>query len=795
MIHKLRGVLFFILLSCFSYAQIEKKTDSSDVSSAALNKAQVGIEPDSAKTKSPTEFLVNPTIGLGTGMFSFYGDLYNKHFQAPMVSRLAYDLTLSQRLCDYLQFNFYVLFGKLGADERFGPNNRNINFESQIRAGGINLEYNFDNFLPKDRAASPYISAGIESFEFLSKTDLFDKYGNKYYYWSDGSIRNKDETDANAGSAVLIKRDFKYESDVRELNLDGFGKYPERSFAIPVGAGVIFKINDFFDFKMGATMHFTFTDYIDGVTAKSVGYRRGSSMNDNFMMTSCAIRYNFGVAKSRKKMESIKNQENYKDVDFSGIDSEDEDKDGVNDFADNCPNTPKGVKVDAYGCPLDSDEDGVPDYKDDEKKSLKGAVVNAKGVTLSDSLINYQSSFYNDETGVFATIENRDSEIINENQKEYTVELGTFNKGLPPNLMTKFLSISDIASNNIHDSTTIYTAGKFDNYKDAEKRRQQLYNEGMTDVKVVSKKNGKYYDETASANKTKNNTAIKGGNTDNVANKNGVTSNNAISNNTANNTSATNNTSKNNATSDNAITKNTSANNAITNSVTKNNVTTSKTASNPATNRANPISNSDAKNNLNVSGLVFRIQLGAYKNKLSKTVFKNVKDLIEIKTDNGVYKYMAGSFTNMNAAAKHKTEMLLNGYPDAFIAAYKDGKRVSLQEVGATFDKKENVVETPDNSAFSGANKKLVTFKIQLGVFKNQPPVNTLAVFSKLKNMSGEKTKGGLTRYVAGSFNDYKEADAYKNDIKKMTGLSDVFIVALFNNEYISIKEAMELLK
>lgn len=42
----------------------------------------------------------------------------------------------------------------------------------------------------------------------------------------------------------------------------------------------------------------------------------------------------------------------------------DHDKDGILDKIDMCPNTPKNVKVDALGCPIDSDGDGVPDYLD-----------------------------------------------------------------------------------------------------------------------------------------------------------------------------------------------------------------------------------------------------------------------------------------------------------------------------------------------------------------------------------------------------------------------------------------------
>jgi len=45
--------------------------------------------------------------------------------------------------------------------------------------------------------------------------------------------------------------------------------------------------------------------------------------------------------------------------------TKDSDMDGVSDKKDKCPNTPTGVAVDANGCPIDTDGDGVPDYMDD----------------------------------------------------------------------------------------------------------------------------------------------------------------------------------------------------------------------------------------------------------------------------------------------------------------------------------------------------------------------------------------------------------------------------------------------
>ena len=61
---------------------------------------------------------------------------------------------------------------------------------------------------------------------------------------------------------------------------------------------------------------------------------------------------------------------------------EDSDGDGVPDSLDKCPNTPKGTKVDAKGCPLDSDGDGVPDYLDKCPNTPKGCKVDKKGCPI-----------------------------------------------------------------------------------------------------------------------------------------------------------------------------------------------------------------------------------------------------------------------------------------------------------------------------------------------------------------------------------------------------------------------------
>jgi OOP family OmpA-OmpF porin len=54
----------------------------------------------------------------------------------------------------------------------------------------------------------------------------------------------------------------------------------------------------------------------------------------------------------------------------------DADGDGVKDKKDKCANTPKGVAVDATGCPLDADKDGVLDYLDKCPRLIGTAAMN-----------------------------------------------------------------------------------------------------------------------------------------------------------------------------------------------------------------------------------------------------------------------------------------------------------------------------------------------------------------------------------------------------------------------------------
>jgi len=733
----------FILICSFVKAQ----TNASAKMEAKPVADTLPKPKDTKREKSQTEeppslgSVFKPKISLGAGMLSFHGDLYSKHYQAPWTARIGYDLNISQRLTKSFQLNFNVLFGKLGANE--WVENRQENFQAEIRSGGLSLLYDFGNFIPERSRIRPWVSIGVNSFEFLSKTDLLDKNGNKYYYWSDGSIKNIDESAPTASLAVNLNRDYVYETDVRERNKDGFGKYQERAWAFPVGAGALMKVTDRVDFKIGFQYYFTTTDYIDGITNKSVDLRSGTKQKDNFVYTSFALQYDLVI--KRSKSDTLP-KDYFDNVDWLAIDNGDYDEDGIKDWDDKCHGTPKGVKVDAFGCPFDDDNDGVPNHADDELASPAGVEVDMKGVALTDEHWQKWYNMYMDSGNVVKTeiIENfyavkKDTGSTKgtdaaKNEAQYTIELARYSGPVPNDEMAYLLSIGDVKSTTLPDnSTVLYTAGTYKEIANAVKRRDEFKAEGNKNAKVGYFKNGDII--TLSDDEINKLLEVK-----NAANVNAI----ATGTNTAQETNAANNIDAN----------------------------------------ANEFAKGD---------IVYRVQLGAYKNRISKGIFKNAGTILELKTDDDVYRYATKGFKTIEGAANLKADLVLEGYGDAFITAYKDGKRIPMSATKATMEttEKEDINKI---ESFSSVDKSLVSFKIQLGALRRAGSNDMEEKTKDLKDIEKQGTGSGMIRYTAGTFSDYSKADKYRQELADK-GFIEAFVIAVFKGEVISIQEAQELLK
>lgn len=80
------------------------------------------------------------------------------------------------------------------------------------------------------------------------------------------------------------------------------------------------------------------------------------------------------------------------------------------------------------------------------------------------------------------------------------------------------------------------------------------------------------------------------------------------------------------------------------------------------------------------SGIVFKVQIGAFRNQVPQEAFSDMTPVMGESVGNGLVRYTAGLFTGFDGAAAAKDLVRERGYRDAFVVAYRDGKRIPLGE-------------------------------------------------------------------------------------------------------------------
>ncbi len=663
--------------------------------------AQLNAQGQSDSLNLSTNKLSRPQIEMGTGVLNYFGDVGNLGGSGKSHDlNWAYNIGFRNRISNSFGLSLFALFGKVSSSEQFLAGN--TNFQSEIRMGGLSVEYNFDALLPKKRNITPYLSVGISTFEFAPKGDLYDADGNEYHYWNDGTIRRGALTSAKAESSDILTRDNVYETDLRQTN-DQTERYSLRSLSVPVGAGALLNLTESFTLRMGAEFHFTMTDNLDNVNSESTQHSTSKKGNDFLLYSNLALAYNLHYFGKTKNTEA-----DYGNPDIEGLEYEDEDKDGVADIIDLCPFTPSTVSVSMYGCPLDYDEDGVPDYLDEEPNSPRNAYVNSVGVTLTDEEIEQMYLTYADSIGnlqfkksaMYTADIKRKNKLGNRNNG-YRVRIAN-TSDLSSDQISRMLSISDIKSEETTEGISYYI-GNFENPIEALSRQAE--------VEALGIQTNLVYNESGDIeNVDKSELEI-----------------------------------------------------------------------------LNPLVNSE---DLDPNQIVFRVQIGAYRNKLSQDVFGDVPQLLTIEGNDGLTRYLSGSFTTIQEAAEYKINLLLKGFEGAFVTSYRAGKRITLKEAGARVTSEEDITSKEQTSG--SINSEFVDFTIQLGSFDGRVPADVLSDYMSLGNVRPLRGKDGVTKYVYSKFETQKEAmDALRTMTDK--GFGNAFIVGEFNGQIIPASEAQKI--
>ena len=173
-------------------------------------------------------------VGILGGVTYYVGDL-NPGIPFRM-SKPAFGLMYRQNFNSRISVRVHGLYGSVAGDDAKNNTNpeRNLNFESKIYEGGIQLEINFLEYFigSKLHSISPYVFGGASVF-------FFKPYGNV------------------AGE----------KTELQPLRTEGQGSaYNLYAFAIPFGLGIKYSVSKLIGVGAEWGMRKTTTDYIDDVS-------------------------------------------------------------------------------------------------------------------------------------------------------------------------------------------------------------------------------------------------------------------------------------------------------------------------------------------------------------------------------------------------------------------------------------------------------------------------------------------------------------------------------------------------
>jgi hypothetical protein len=232
-------------------------------------------------------------------------------------------------------------------------------------------------------------------------------------------------------------------------------------------------------------------------------------------------------------------------------------------------------------------------------------------------------------------------------------------------------------------------------------------------------------------------------------------------------------------------------------------------------------------------GLIFKVQIGAFKNPIPQDLFKGMTPITGETTPQGYTRYTAGLFTKLVTAEKVKQEIREMGYKDAFVVAFYNGKRISMKEVatllgeqrtaagndfvasaatptdqlainnqtGAATTNSSATTSTNNTTPVAASSQQLAVaeniatvtglfYTVQVGVFAQPVSVSKL----NIQPLYTEKAPNGNIRYNTGIYNNVARAVEAKN-IVIGAGIKDAFVTAYIDGKRVSLAEAQQLVQ
>ena len=132
---------------------------------------------------------------------------------------------------------------------------------------------------------------------------------------------------------------------------------------------------------------------------------------------------------------------------------------------------------------------------------------------------------------------------------------------------------------------------------------------------------------------------------------------------------------------------------------------------------------------IDVSGLFYAVQVGAFKRKIRGIELALIPEL-DFYESNGLFRYSSGKFKSIDDARIRRTEVVSNGVSDAFVVVFYNGKRITMKEA-------RDLLQNNGDSVLYQKTSEVDSGNVSSEVVKNYPitsqPLNLPLVSSSPK--------------------------------------------------------------
>lgn len=180
------------------------------------------------------------------------------------------------------------------------------------------------------------------------------------------------------------------------------------------------------------------------------------------------------------------------------------------------------------------------------------------------------------------------------------------------------------------------------------------------------------------------------------------------------------------------------------------------------------------------TGVIYRLQLGAYSNPIDPSLFQGMYPIIAETLQGGkIRKYYAGAFRLKEQAERGKQITTKCGFPDAFIVAWYNGRKVTLARAVSVENKQGTDSNQPRESIIQNAPLGS-SYQVIIGTFDGDLPSyvsETVNLLAPGKELMKRPSEDGRNVYFVGLYSEKVQAERLRDNL-----LASGFIEAKIEN-------------